>query len=400
MAKAARLQGPAWLLTAILLTWAGGMLHAQHLFWTAVNRVPGRSIRRSDLDGSNVVDIVTGFERSLRGIAVHNQNEKIYWIERDPLWTRVFRASLDGDDVELIFTTRDRLGIITIDPVAGQLYLAEYGIRRLGLDGENYEALSEPPSESRIVDLVLDVVNAMMYWVQASQSPRWGVDIWRADLNGDGAEIFHHGEFDPCTYGLAVDPFGAKLYWVTVDYRADHAQILQRVNLDGTGIEELARVNPGLDDFPAFLDIDRRNQKLYWVSSENGVFFRANTDGSDVERIHEESDRGPDGLAVQVPGERPPSPALFRRGDVNDDGTIDISDAVFSLGSLFLGTRAPPCLAAANTNGDAGFNIVDPVFLLNHIFLGGPSPGAPFPHCGMSDLDADARLGCKETACP
>ena len=395
MAKAARFQGPAWLLTAILLASAGGMLHAQHLFWTAVNRVPGLSIRRSDLDGSNVVDIVTGIDCSLGGITVHNGNQEIYWIERDALWTRVFRASLDGDDVELIFLTRDRLGIITINPATDKLYLAGDGIRRLDLDGENYEALAELPSEARIVDLVLDAVNAMMYWVQASESPRWGVDIWRADLDGNGAEIFHHEEFDPCTYSLTVDPFGARLYWVTVDYRTDHALLVQRVNLDGTGIEEVARVNPGLDDFPAFLDIDHRNQKLYWVSTEDGVFFRANTDGSDVERIHEESDRGPNGLAVQVPGEIPPSLALFRRGDVNDDGTIDISDAVSSLGSLFLGTRNPPCLGAANVNGDAEFNIVDPVFLLNHIFLGGPSPSAPFPHCGMSDLETDAKLGCE-----
>ncbi|MFP6737937.1 MAG: dockerin type I repeat-containing protein [Planctomycetota bacterium] len=400
MAKAARLQSPTWLLTAILLAWAGGMLHAQHLFWTAVNRVPGLSIRRSDLDGSNVVDIVTGMDCSLGGITVHNGNQEIYWIERDALWTRVFRASLDGDDVELIFLTRDRLGIITINPATDKLYLAGDGIRRLDLDGENYEALAELPSEARIVDLVLDVVNEMMYWVQASESPRRGVDIWRADLDGDGAEIFHHEEFDPCTYSLTVDPFGARLYWVTVDYRTDHALLVQRVNLDGTGIEEVARVNPGLDDFPAFLDIDRRNQKLYWVSTEDGVFFRANTNGSDVERIHEESDRGPNGLAVQVPGEIPPSLALFRRGDVNDDGTIDISDAVFSLGALFLGTRNPPCLGAANVNGDGGFNISDPVFLLDHIFLGGPPPPTPFPSCGMSSLGTDAKLGCERTACP
>ena len=391
-----RLPGAVLLLTVLLLSSAGGSLYAQHLYWTAANRGPGNSIRRSDLDGSNVVDIVSGLDSDLGGIAVHDETRKIYWVQRDAQWTRVFRASLDGSDIELIFMTRERLGIITIDPTADKLYLAEYGIRRMGLNGDNLEPLAEP----QIEDLVLDVVNAMMYWVQDSGPPQWGIDIWRADLEGDGAEIILHDHFDPCTYSLAVDPFGGKLYWITVDYRTDHAQLLRRVNLDGTGIEELDRANPGLDDFPAYLDIDRRNQKLYWVSNEDGVFFRANTDGSDVELIHEEHGHGPYGLVLSRSDLSPPSPALFRRGDANDDGGIDISDAIFTLDSLFLGGPTPSCLGAANANGDNEIDLVDPVFLLNHLFLGGPPPAPPFPGCGMSGLATDAKLGCEEAACP
>ena len=96
----------------------------------------------------------------------------------------------------------------------------------------------------------------------------------------------------------------------------------------------------------------------------------------------------------------PPSPALFRRGDANDDGGIDISDAIFTLDSLFLGGPTPSCLGAANANGDNEIDLVDPVFLLNHLFLGGPPPTAPFPGCGMSLLATDAKLGCEEAACP
>ena len=391
-----RLPGAVSLLTVLLLSSAGGSLHAQHLYWTAANRVPGDSIRRSDPDGSNVADIVTGLDSRLQGITIDDDAGKIYWVQRDPLWTRVFRASLDGSDTELILLTPERLGVITIDPTADKLYLAEYGIRRMDLNGDNLEPLAEP----QIEDLVLDVVNAGMYWVQRSESSPWGIDIWRADLEGDGAEIILHDHFDPCTYSLAVDPFGGKLYWITVDYRTDHAQLLRRVNLDGTEIEELARVNPGLDDYPAYLDIDRRNQKLYWASSEDGVFFRANTDGSDVELIHEEHGHGPYGLALSRSAPTPPSPALFRRGDANDNSVIDISDAVFTLDSLFLGGPAPSCIGAANTNGDNEINLADPVFLLNHLFLGGPPPTAPFPGCGMSGLATDAKLGCEEAACP
>jgi hypothetical protein len=47
----------------------------------------------------------------------------------------------------------------------------------------------------------------------------------------------------------------------------------------------------------------------------------------------------------------------FRRGDCNNDGGVDLSDAVCTLSWLFLGGRTPSCLAAANTNGDAAVDI-------------------------------------------
>jgi hypothetical protein len=79
----------------------------------------------------------------------------------------------------------------------------------------------------------------------------------------------------------------------------------------------------------------------------------------------------------------------FRRGDCNDDGTVDISDGVCILNWLFLGGATPGCVAVTNTNGDAVSDISDGVFLLTHLFLGGPAPVAPFPECGPGTLPAD-----------
>jgi len=103
-----------------------------------------------------------------------------------------------------------------------------------------------------------------------------------------------------------------------------------------------------------------------------------------------------DNLTVDFP---PSGISTFLRGDCNDDGRINVSDAVFVLNRLFLGGPALNCLAAANTNGDAAVNIADPSYLLNHLFVGGPAPLFPFPACGRSDLEADAALGCDETSC-
>jgi hypothetical protein len=86
----------------------------------------------------------------------------------------------------------------------------------------------------------------------------------------------------------------------------------------------------------------------------------------------------------------------FLRGDCNEDGTVDISDAVCILGWLFLGGSTPGCLAAANANGDDAVNISDPLWILQHLFSGGPPPPAPFPRCGP-DPTADG-LECAQPA--
>jgi hypothetical protein len=86
--------------------------------------------------------------------------------------------------------------------------------------------------------------------------------------------------------------------------------------------------------------------------------------------------------------------ALFRRGDCNEDGDVDISDAVCTLNWLFLGAAAPGCVAVTNSNGDGSADISDATYLLNHLFLGGPPPVVPYPECGPGALQSDAELGC------
>lgn len=84
---------------------------------------------------------------------------------------------------------------------------------------------------------------------------------------------------------------------------------------------------------------------------------------------------------------------LFKRGDTNADGQVDISDPIFTLCFLFLGGTAPPCDDAADTNDDGTLDISDPVGLLNFLFVGQSSPPSPFGECGV-DPTPDG-LGCE-----
>ncbi len=86
----------------------------------------------------------------------------------------------------------------------------------------------------------------------------------------------------------------------------------------------------------------------------------------------------------------------FRRGDPNDDGGVNITDAIYILNYLFLGGEAPGCLEAADANDDGGINITDGVYVLNFLFLGGPEPAPPGPNaCGQDPPGSPSQPGCE-----
>jgi CSLREA domain-containing protein len=62
-------------------------------------------------------------------------------------------------------------------------------------------------------------------------------------------------------------------------------------------------------------------------------------------------------------------------GDVNGDGTVDLSDVFFLINFLFAGGPLPPGLA--NVDGDQAMTVGDVFFLLNRLFASGPAPSCP-----------------------
>lgn len=83
----------------------------------------------------------------------------------------------------------------------------------------------------------------------------------------------------------------------------------------------------------------------------------------------------------------------FRRGDCNDDGRVDISDAVATLGFLFLGGGVRGCDDACDSNDDGEVNISDPIALLSVLFLGqGAIPPPGMDACGLDPTEDS--LGC------
>lgn len=93
----------------------------------------------------------------------------------------------------------------------------------------------------------------------------------------------------------------------------------------------------------------------------------------------------------------------FRRGDADGIGDADITDAIFILGALFLGSEQPSCPDAADVDDSGTVDITDAINLLIYLFLGGAAPADPGPaRCDPDPTGGDALAECLYPAaqCP
>jgi hypothetical protein len=155
--------------------------------------------------------------------------------------------------------------------------------------------------------------------------------------------------------------------------------------------------NPGLDDWPVFVGLDLLDRMLYWVNGEDGEFYRVSFDGGDAQPLFEDAGPyGPFGLAVD---HRQEGPRRFRRGDVNGDSVMDLSDIISELDFMFLGGAQLPCLDAADVDDSGVLDITDAVDGIGYLYLGSYIIPAPGPiACGEDPMTGDA-LDCESSPC-
>ncbi len=71
--------------------------------------------------------------------------------------------------------------------------------------------------------------------------------------------------------------------------------------------------------------------------------------------------------------------AEYLCGDVDDNGRVDITDAVFIVNYIFAGGATPDPIASGDVDCNARVDITDAVYLVNFIFAGGTAPCASCP---------------------
>lgn len=97
---------------------------------------------------------------------------------------------------------------------------------------------------------------------------------------------------------------------------------------------------------------------------------------------------------------RPEGQGGFRRGFINGDAVLDLSDAIGIFEYLFLGVSPPACLKAVDVNDDSLADLTDGVFLLEYQFLGRSAPPPPFAECGTDPTAGDDLTCIQSPVCP
>lgn len=111
--------------------------------------------------------------------------------------------------------------------------------------------------------------------------------------------------------------------------------------------------------------------------------------------ISEFDQQGGGGGQVKDPS-IPHIPEVFKRGDSNRDGTVDIADPIHTLQYLFL-DGSGTCMDAMDVNDDGSVDISDPVFTLFNLFVSGESYKIPPPNMGGRGIDLTAdSLNCED----
>ncbi len=152
---------------------------------------------------------------------------------------------------------------------------------------------------------------------------------------------------------------------------------------------ELLRVEDSGPGFPATVDLVRYRPGEDWPETRPGYSLQLlrvsrSTDNDSASAWTVSSALGGDpGSGVQH----------FVRGDANADERLNVSDAIFVLLFVYRGGQEPICLDAADANDDGLLDLGDAVTLLGHLFGATEVLPEPYPEIGP-DPTSDT-LGCR-----
>jgi len=184
------------------------------------------------------------------------------------------------------------------------------------------------------------------------------------------------------------------------------------VTITGIGFKAVQSADDGFNNEP--WEVSRNASGLTWSTSPvaehpnsnplgwgnlYNFWFDADTapaEGSVTLGVYRTDLEGPSSFAglSRVPGgggaPPPPGGTIFRRGDTDGNGTVELTDAVFILGYLFQGSTTPACLETADSDDNGKVDVSDAIRLLGWLFAGG-GPLAPpgSEECGRDPTPGD-----------
>ncbi len=207
---------------------------------------------------------------------------------------------------------------------------------------------------------------------------------------------------DPRFYSLNVAPAGGTGFTVGLILSADDANVVLSSGLDHHIFDVKYRIPDGATgDTKVDITGDLGSPRVAVILDRNGTA------------------QAPAGAAALTSATVAVStgPAPFVRGDADQSGHLDITDATLILDYLFTGATLPAgnatrtgCLIAMNFDGSVGkgapdvedaqdIDITDAPALLQFLFQRGLPPQPPFPACGQPAGTASADMVCQDFLC-
>ncbi len=245
------------------------------VYWTDYGN---HTIMRADLDGTNAETILSDLDNPW-GIVVDSARGRIYWTSR--YRNKIRQANLDGSSVEEMIVEGSRqLWGIAIDTAAGKLYVADgftETIRRADLDGSNAEEFFKEDVEWPLA-VALDFDAGKMYWTDPARP-----GVRRANLDGSNVETAANPKSYYWWSDLAIDRSAGQIYLANSSYGQG---TIDRIDLDGSNLQQLVMLDL---KWPLGIALDRPANKIYWIAADyhnTGCRIqRANLDGSGLEDL-------------------------------------------------------------------------------------------------------------------
>jgi hypothetical protein len=176
------------------------------------------------------------------------------------------------------------------------------------------------------------------------------INVPNIDCSGSGGDgSFYLLFWD--NYGEVIDPFDlGKLYptvegWNYLDLSDENIKIYSNFFV-GIMYDGINTPCIGYDDYFRAKDYYYSSNDEEWYYVDGSLFFRIDVS----------------------------YPEVYLCGDANNDGAVNVSDAVWIINYVFVGGPEPDPFLSGEVNCDGAVNVSDAVWLINYVFVGGNDP--------------------------
>ncbi|CAC5397307.1 LRP4 [Mytilus coruscus] len=228
--------------------------------------------------GFIVVHKVVSTSNRPAGLAIDSNHNHIYWTESVGGVGRIVRCDLDGSNVTIIAHSLDYPFVLRLDVKNRFRYPAKCIKLQIVVS-----------TRDRPAGIAIDSVQGHVYWTESIYEKG---RIVRCNFDGSNViAIFESLEF-PFVIRLDI-----KNRWM---YFVERFSRISRSSLNVTQQQVLVNVNPDV----TCMDLDIKNERLYWILDNTGDLKSALVDGTSVKTIINTNCKSPvcKNIAIDVVG--------------------------------------------------------------------------------------------------